>query len=80
MVTVPDVLLVVSSANKPSVTGIRPKYDGLFLSGASIVNQYTASVDWNGKMPSAVEFYVNGSLTRTVSTSTTEATADLDLS
>jgi hypothetical protein len=78
-VTVPDVLLFVSSVNKPSVTGIRPKYDGLFLSGASIVNQYTASVDWNGKTPSAVEFYVNGSLTRTVSTSTTEATADINM-
>ena len=78
-VTVPDVLLVEVDVMKPSVTGIRPKYDGLFLSGASILNEYTASVDWNGQTPSAVEFYVNGSLRHTVPTSGSEATADIDM-
>ena len=42
VVTVPDVLLQLATVdNKPVVTGIRPKYDGLFLSAAAILNELT---------------------------------------
>ena len=78
-VTLPDVLLAVAVPNKPSVTAIRPRYDGRFLSSASLLNQYTASVDWNGKSPATVEFYVNSTLARTVPASATETTADIDM-
>jgi hypothetical protein len=78
-VTAEDVLLPPAAGNEPVVTSIRPKYDGLFLSGASILNQYTATVDWNGKTPSAVEFYVNDQRAQTVNTSGNEATADINM-
>jgi hypothetical protein len=76
---VPDVVLQPGSGNQPVVTGIRPKYDGLFLSGASILNEYTATVNWNGKTPKSVEFYVNDSSPQIVATTGTEATADIDM-
>jgi len=48
-VMVPDICLRTASGNKPVVTGVQAKYDGLFLSGASIANEYTASVDWRDR-------------------------------
>jgi alpha-tubulin suppressor-like RCC1 family protein len=78
-VVVPDVALVAAPPNRPVVRGIRAQYDGLFLSGVSIMNEYTATVDWNGTPPGSVEFYVNGRLARTVPTSGTEATAEIDM-
>ena len=75
--TVPDVNL--APAGQMRVTSVTPKYDALFLSGASLLNEYTAAVAWGGHTPSAVEFYVNGALTRTVATSSDEATASIDM-
>ena len=81
-VTLPDILLqpmTTENANKPIVTGIRPRYDGLFLSAASLVNEYTALVDWAGRTPKQVEFYVNGVLRNTVMTSSAEALWTVDM-
>ena len=55
-ITLPDVLLQAAGGNLPVVTGLKPKYDGIFLSLASIMNDYTASVNWNGHTPSSAEF------------------------
>ena len=74
---VPDILL--APAGRFAVVSIKPKYDGLFLSGASLLNEYTASVSWGGRTPSSVEFYVNGALTQTVPASGDEATAQIDM-
>jgi hypothetical protein len=63
-----------------AVTGIRPKYDGIFLSAAAILNDYTATVDWAGHPPGSVEFRVNGTLRDTVATATTEATTTISMS
>ncbi len=78
-ITLPDILLQTASGSLPVVTALKPKYEGIFLSGASLMNDYTASVNWNGRTASRVEFYVNGALSKTVSTSGTEATAALDM-
>ncbi|MEK7675107.1 MAG: carboxypeptidase-like regulatory domain-containing protein, partial [Verrucomicrobiota bacterium] len=75
--TVPDVFL--SPTGQFAVTRLQPKYDGLFLSGAAILNEYTATVSWGGRTPGAVEFYVNGSPVQTVSTTTGEATAEVNM-
>jgi hypothetical protein len=78
-ITLADVLLQAAGGNLPVVTGLKPNYEGIFLSGASLMNDYTASVNWNGRTPGSVEFYVNGTLTRTVATSSSEAVATLDM-
>lgn len=79
-VTVPDILLQVAPVgNKPVVTGVKAKYDGMFLSGASILNEYTASVNWNGTTPGSVEFYVNGQSSQTVAATSTEVTAGIPM-
>jgi hypothetical protein len=78
-VTMPDILLQAAVANKPVVTGLKPKYDGIFLSAASLLNDYTASVNWNGTTPGSVKFYVNGTLRQTVNTTAGAATATLDM-
>jgi hypothetical protein len=77
--TLPDVLLQAAGGNLPVVTGLKPKYDGIFLSLASIMNDYTASVNWQGHTPSSVEFYVNGALVQTVIVTGSDATATLDM-
>ena len=78
-ITLPDVLLQAAGGNLPVVTGLKPKYDGIFLSLASIMNDYTASVNWNGHTPSSAEFYVNGVLVQTVAATGSGATATLDM-
>jgi hypothetical protein len=63
----------------PKVTKVRPKYEGLFLSGASFFNEYAANVNWNGTTPGRVEFSVNGGRPQVISTSSSEATAQIDM-
>lgn len=74
---IPDIYLATNGTF--AVVSINPKYDGLFLSTASFMNEYTAVVDWGGRIPGAVEFYVNGSLASTVPTPDNEARADIDI-
>jgi len=80
-VTVPDISLQPMSGSKPVVTGVRPKYDGLFLSGASIANEYTASVDWRGQTPGKVHFYWGRTPRQHTAVNTTsgKATAQVDM-
>ncbi len=59
-VTVPDVLLVEDDVSRPVITKLDPRLKGLFLSGAPLNNEFTASVDWNGNSPGFVRFSVNG--------------------
>ncbi len=78
-ITLGDILLQAAGGSLPVVTGLKPKYEGIFLSGASVLNDYTASVNWNGRTPGSVKFYVNGALRQTVNTTAGEATAALDM-
>ena len=71
-------LTTVDTRDNPLVTGVKAKYDGIFLSAVSLLNDYTASVKWNGFTPGNVEFYVNDALNQTVTTSTEKATATID--
>ncbi len=50
---VEDILL--SLAGKFSVVSIKPRYDGLFLSSVSFINEYTAIIDWGGRTPGSAE-------------------------
>ena len=60
-VAVPDILLQAAPpANKPAVTKVEPGLKGLFLSGVTLNNDFTASVNWNGVTPGYVRFLVNG--------------------
>jgi hypothetical protein len=77
-ITLPDILLQNNSVN-PVVTGVKPKYDGLFLSGLRFVNEYVASVDWGGASPGRVEFTANGILAATVGASASGAIAQMDM-
>ena len=80
-VMMPDILLSASTGgSKPVVTGIHAQHQGLFLGGIALLNDFTAAVDWQGRTPAKVYFYVNGSLAATKTISGTEATATLDMS
>jgi len=60
-VTMPDILLsVMPVGSKPVVTKVEPELKGLFLSGVTLNNDFTASVNWNGVTPDYVRFWVNG--------------------
>lgn len=79
-VVVDDVLLSSAApTEKPEIVGIRAKYEGMFLSGASLRNEYTASVDWHSLAPRVVEFYVNGQLSQTPAAQGSEITAKIDM-
>jgi hypothetical protein len=79
-ITVPDILLQASPVgSKPSVTAVRQQFEGISLSGATVFNDFTATVDWNSHPAGSVEFTVNGSLPSTVPTTTTEATASINM-
>ncbi|MCX6915608.1 MAG: carboxypeptidase regulatory-like domain-containing protein, partial [Verrucomicrobia bacterium] len=58
-ITLPDILLQATATGKPVVTKVEPGLKGLFLSGASLNNDFTASVNWNGLSPGYVRFYGN---------------------
>ena len=76
-----DINLSPASGNKPVVTGVQAKYDGLFLSGASIANEYTALIDWRGQTPSKVHFYWgrNSPQHVEIATSSGQATAPINM-
>lgn len=76
-----DISLSSASGNKPVVTGVRAKHDGLFLSGASLANEYTASIDWRGQTPSKVHFYWgrNSPQHTAVNTASDQATAAINM-
>lgn len=77
-VTVPDILLQPATG-APVVTAVRSKYEGIFLGGVSLDNDYTVSVNWNGHAPGNVEFRANGQLVTTVPASGTETVGTLDV-
>lgn len=59
-VTVQDIVLSVAPAGpKPVVTKVEPALRGLFLSGVTLNNDFTASINWNGVTPGHVRFFVN---------------------
>jgi formylglycine-generating enzyme len=58
-ITLGDILLQAAVTGKPVVTKVEPGLKGLFLSGASLNNDFTASVNWNGLSPGYVRFYAN---------------------
>jgi hypothetical protein len=58
-VTSADILLQAAVTGKPVVTKVEPGLQGLFLSGASLSNDFTASVNWNGLSPGYVRFFAN---------------------
>jgi hypothetical protein len=68
----------VGEPGKPVITGATGKYNGIFLAGMSINNDYTATVEWNGT-PGIVEFYANDTLKPAVPGTTTGATATFDM-
>jgi hypothetical protein len=74
---VPDIYLATNGSF--TVVSIKPKYDGLFLSGASIPNEYTATVSWGNRTPGGVEFSVNNGPVQTVATTTDVATAQINM-
>ncbi len=79
-VALSDLLLVSQpDGDNPVVTEITAKYEGLFISGAAILNEYTATVAWGGSTPATVEFSVNGGPARTVAASGDRATATIDM-
>lgn len=78
-VTLPDIVLAASVAGQPVVTGLRATHEGMFLPNIPLLNDYTATVDWQGLTPSKVRFYVNGVLVATQATSGNEATATLNM-
>ncbi len=54
-----DILLQAAVTGRPVVTSVEPGLKGLFLSGVSLNNDFTASVNWNGLTPGYVRFYAN---------------------
>lgn len=74
---VPDICL--APAAKFGVVSITPKYNGLFLTGASFLNEYNAAINWGGRIPASVEFRVNGTAVGTVPTTGGEAVVELDM-
>ena len=60
VVTVPDILLAAANTNRPTVTKVEPRLKGLFLSGVTLHNEFTASVNWSSVTPGYVRFSVNG--------------------
>jgi hypothetical protein len=78
-VTVPDISLAATIAGQPVVTGIHAEHEGMFLGLVSLLNDYTATVNWQGLTPSKVRFFVNGTLVATKTTSGNEATATLNM-
>lgn len=58
-ITLPDIMLQAAATGRPVVTKVEPGLKGLFLSGASLNNEFTASVNWNGLSPGYVRFFAN---------------------
>ena len=72
----PDILLQPPGFR---VTAIKSKYDGLFIAGVSVANEYTALINWDGHSPGAVEFRVNGAYRDRVAADATRAVINIDM-
>jgi CARDB len=77
-VALPDIGLQ-AAATAPVVTGVRSKYEGVFLGGVSLDNDYTVNVNWNGHAPGSIEFRANGQLLPPVSATGTETVGTIDV-
>ncbi len=76
-------LRAVVDTNKPLVTEIVAAYAGIFLSGVTFPNSFSAVVEWFGLTPDRVEYYLhdtNRPPVRVVATSTNYAPVDLEMS
>lgn len=75
---VPDVPL---ATGYPMVVGVEGEYEGLFLAGVAVDNEYTATVEWGaGHSPGSVEFSSKARPWRsTVTTTGTEASITEDV-
>lgn len=79
-VTMPDILLQPAPVgSKPVVTRVEPRLKGLFLSGVTLNNDFTASVNWNGLTPGSVRFSVNGTQVASLTGSGPEYVASLNM-
>ncbi len=67
-----------SLGTKPRVKGIEAKYNGLFLAGVSIINEYNSQIKWNGQKPAAVEFSNKKGWLATVPTTNDEAVVSIE--
>jgi hypothetical protein len=75
---VPDVAL---ATGYPMVVGVEGEYEGLFLAGVAVENEYTATVEWgSGHSPGSVEFSSKARAWKsTVATTGTEASITEDV-
>lgn len=69
--------------NQGGGTGFRvkyivPRYNGTFVQGVNVTNEFTANIDWAGKNPSRVVF-VLGSRTVTIPTLSSTASASFNM-
>ncbi len=53
----------------PAITDVTSKYGNTFLSGLTVMNEYTVSVDWRGE-PGTVKFELNGTVYQSPGTAT----------
>lgn len=61
----PDLVLAPTNG-RPVVTGLTGRQEGVFLSGATLWNEYTATIDWGDRIPKEIEFQINGQWRATV--------------
>lgn len=59
LITLPD-FYMPPDTGQPIITSIRPKYDGKFVEKVDIENEYIANVNWAGRQPGFVRFFLNG--------------------
>ncbi|MBP6307656.1 MAG: carboxypeptidase regulatory-like domain-containing protein, partial [Opitutaceae bacterium] len=52
--------IALGALGSVQVTEIKPQYDGFFLQGVGLSNRYTAHINWGGRKPGTVKWYVNG--------------------
>ncbi len=79
-ITVPDVLLTVSSGTKPVIEWLRPDVAGTYLYGFGFTPKLTAHLATvTGSAPAAVRFYANGKLFATQAGAGPEYSTTLDL-
>jgi Concanavalin A-like lectin/glucanases superfamily/CARDB len=81
VLTLPDLFLQsIPPTNQPVVTSLNPTYQPVFIAGLPVTDDFTASVNWNGSTPGAVEFYANGQLINSLSGAGPTYTVTLDSS
>ncbi len=62
-------LKAVEDITAPFITDVTSKYGNTFLSGLTVANEYTVSVDWKGE-PGVVKFELNGTVYQSQGTAT----------